>query len=71
MSMTVQALVEELNACEILREAIRRGSMIYQFDLKIEVARYYRLAWDEVNLPYAEWEALRAKYLAERDSYAA
>lgn len=70
VGMTLRQIVTEAVACDVLREAIRRGSMIYQYDLKIEVARHYGLTWEEVDLPYAEWEALRDKYLKERNEQA-
>lgn len=48
------------------RTALREQSMIYQADLKTQVATHYHRPPAEVfALVYADWAALRDRYLAE------
>ena len=44
---------------------LKRQSMTFQRDAKLEVAAHYGLAFAAVDLPYPEWAALRDKYEAE------
>lgn len=66
MAATLEWIVDEAIACEKLRRSLRAGAMVYQYDLKVEVAQHYGLTWDQVDLPYAEWETLRTRYLEEK-----
>ena len=43
-------------------EELRRRSMIYQYDEKMRIAKYYNLPFDKVNLPYKKFAKLRDKY---------
>lgn len=63
MSEDIQAQVEVIYQVQALAKKL---GMIYQFSLKCEVAGYYNLSFEQVNLPYEEWAALRDKYLEEK-----
>lgn len=60
------AIVAELEVVAAGERELKRRSMVYQLDAKEVVAAFYGKPIEEVNLPFQEWMALRAKY--ERDS---
>ncbi len=62
--MTPSEIQAELESLEPLREAQRSWAMKYQPDLKVEVAKHLGVTFEEVDLPYEEWAAVRNHYLA-------
>ena len=59
-------LIEELEECEGMKTELRRQAMTYQFRAKQTVAEFYRLPFEQVDLPFNDWMALRRQY--EQDS---
>ncbi len=62
---TAAEFATHLEALAAAQDNLRARSMIYQADLKATVAAHYGLSFAEVDLPYAEWAALRDRYLAD------
>lgn len=55
----MEKIIYELEEIESIKRKIKRQSMIYQYDLKIEVANILHLSFEQVNLPFLEWSHLR------------
>ena len=62
----INQLINELEETDNMKNQIKSQSMIYQYDLKAEVAKALGLTFEQVDLPFSEWEAIRNKYLNER-----
>jgi hypothetical protein len=58
-------VLSELAEVAAEQRALKRYSLTYQRELKLEVAAHYRLTLAEVDLPYAQWAEIRDKYIAE------
>ncbi len=43
-----------------LQSQLKAMAMIYQYDLKVEVAKEIGLNWQDLNLPYAQWADIRS-----------
>lgn len=66
--MTVDEIQSELEELEQLRIALLRRSMVYQVDLKEEVARFNGVSEDTYYyLRYDKWDAIRTAYLKRRN----
>jgi hypothetical protein len=61
----IHKIERELAEIGVLQAAVKSFSMVYQGRLKLIVADHYGLSFAEVNLPFAEWMALRHKYELE------
>jgi|JI10StandDraft_1071094.scaffolds.fasta_scaffold31909_11 hypothetical protein len=64
-AVRLRRLVQLTAEAAALKQVLKERSMIYQHDEKLRVARHYGLTFEQVNLPYAEWAALRDKYHTE------
>lgn len=51
-----------------LKQRLKECAMIYQYDEKVRVAKYYGLTFEQVNLPFNEWVVLQKKYHADLDA---
>ncbi len=61
--MDIDDIVGELEKLEPLRQKIKAQAMIYQKDMKDGAAKVLGLnAEDLYDLPYVEWDVIRAKY---------
>lgn len=58
----LKRIVQECVAIAQLQADIKRMSMTYQRSAKEVVASHYNLPFEQVDLPYPEWAALREKY---------
>jgi len=58
-------LRRNLEEYDALKQELKRRAMIFQYDAKVCVARHFNLTFAQVDLPYAEWSALRTKYREE------
>lgn len=65
--LSVEKIRDELEALEPMRAALKARAMLYQVDLKEEVARHLGVSFEEVDLPYEEWAKIRDAYLKQRD----
>lgn len=63
--LTAAEFEAHLEALAAAQNNLRAHSMIYQADLKAAVAAHYGLSFAEVDLPYAQWAALRDRYNAD------
>lgn len=60
---TLKHIEDELEKIESLRNKIREIQVTYQGKLKLEVAADLGLTFEQVNLPYAKWAAIRDPWL--------
>lgn len=67
--MQFDRIVLELEEIEKLKRLVKRQSMIYQFDLKSEVAEAFGIPKQKLyDMPYKEWAAIRSEYLKKKEA---
>lgn len=67
--MHISEILQELESLEPIRQALKERAMIYQADLKDEVAKHFGLAAEKLyHMTYVDWDELRARYLKEKAS---
>jgi len=59
----IESIIKELEGIQTVKDKIKAYTMIYQYDLKIEVGKAYGLTLDKVDLPFNQWIEIRDKYL--------
>ena len=62
----MERLIKELESIAQLQSAIKAQSMIFQYDLKAEVAKFYGLTVQDVDLPYQDWCRLQDQYMLDK-----
>lgn len=66
--MSIERIIAECEAIAALQTSCKARAMMYQADLKEEVARHNGLPFDAYyNLPYVEWEPIRRRYNEEQN----
>ena len=65
--MHISEILQELESLEPIRQALKERAMLYQADLKDEVAKHFGMQPEELyHMAYAAWAELRTRYLKER-----
>jgi hypothetical protein len=67
----INRIVAECEAIAELQASCKARAMIYQADVKEQVARHNGVAFDAYyHLPYAEWAAVYDRYREEQNGLA-
>ena len=64
--MNIEEMRAECEQIAILQADIKHKAMFYQYNLKIKVAEDLGLTFEDVNLPYDEWAAIRNPWLEKQ-----
>lgn len=60
-----EKLGEALAEIQILKDELKRRSMIYQYEDKVAAAKHFGLTFEQVNIEFTEWMKIRTRYYEE------
>ena len=60
----MKRIIHELDVIELMKDAIKKMSMNYQFELKMKAAEFNGVSANAYfDLSYEEWAKIRSEYL--------
>ena len=62
---TFRRIAAEAACIGAMQEAAKADAMIYQLRDKVAAAKHFGLAFDQVDLPYPQWAAIRKRWVEE------
>lgn len=58
--MTIDNIKKTLELLQPIRDHLKQTAMIFQYDLKVEIATKLGINWKELDLPYEDWARISA-----------